>query len=125
MSYKVECFEIYPTENFNKDIKYYTKKKKYKKIFKDIKPMLEDLEQGVFVGDEIADLKIGNDNKTYKVRAVNSDTNEGKSNGYRVIYYVEIEDKVIFLMTIYHKKDEERIPSKKEISDLIKELIED
>lgn len=125
MSNKVECFEIYPTENFNKDIKYYTKKKKYKKIFKDIKPILEDLEQGNFVGDEIADLKIGNDNKTYKVRAINSDTNEGKSNGYRVIYYVEIEDKVIFLMTIYHKKDEERIPSKKEISDLIKELIED
>ena len=125
MSNKVECFEIYPTENFNKDIKYYTKKKKYKKIFKDIQPILEDLEQGKFVGDEIADLKIGNDNKTYKVRAVNSDTNEGKSNGYRVIYYVEIENKVIFLMTVYHKKDEERIPSKKEISDLIKELIEE
>ncbi|ELC8402643.1 TPA: hypothetical protein K8N08_001321 [Clostridium perfringens] len=125
MSNKVECFEIYPTENFNKDIKYYTKKKRYKKIFKDIQPILEDLEQGIFVGDEIADLKIGNDNKTYKVRAVNSDTNEGKSNGYRVIYYVEMENKVIFLMTVYHKKDEERIPSKKEISDLIKELIEE
>ena len=123
MSNEIECFEIYPTENFNKDIKYYIKKRKYKKIILDIKPILDDLEQGIFVGDEIADLKIGNDNKTYKVRVVNSDTNEGKSNGYRIIYYVETEEKIIFLITIYHKKDEHRIPSKKEISELIKVII--
>lgn len=125
MSNEIECFEILTTDNFNKDMKYYIRKKRYRKIIKDVEPILKDLERGVFVGDEITDLKIGSDSKTYKVRAVNSDTNEGKVNGYRIIYYVETEEKIIFLITIYHKKDENRIPSKKEISELIKEILED
>lgn len=119
---EIDVFEIIPTNNFNKDMKYYIKKKKYKNITKDIEPILESLSKGEFLGDEIADLKLGED-KTYKVRIANSDTKSGKSNGYRLIYYVEVNDKIIFLVTIYHKKDDERILTDTEIVNIIKENI--
>lgn len=121
MSEAIECYEVIPTDNFQNDIKYYIKKKKYKKIFKDIESILSSLEMGDFTGDVIADLKIESTGRTYKVRAANSDTKQGKSNGYRIIYYVELQDKIVFLITIYSKKDSNNIPTDEEIVRLIKE----
>jgi len=43
----------------------------------------------------------------------------GKSNGYRIIYYVVKDDREIFLLTIYSKKDKENIKDSE-----IKHLIE-
>lgn len=117
----IEIYEIHPTDEFNENMKYYIKKKKYKHIYKDISPILEDLKQGIFHGDVIGDLKLGAENNTYKIRAVNSDTKQGKSNGYRLIYYVQHEDKLVFLVTIYYKKDDDRVPTNEEIVELIRE----
>ncbi|MBD5589197.1 hypothetical protein [Clostridium botulinum] len=117
----IPIYEIYPTDEFNNNMKYYIKKKKYKSISKDINNILRDLEKGIFAGDPIADLKLDTSNKVYKIRAANTDTKQGKSSGYRLIYYVETEDKIVFLVTIYYKKDNDRIPTDKEIINLIKE----
>lgn len=59
-----------------------------------------------------------NENNVLKVRVANSDTNSGKSNGYRLIYYAVKNDGTIYLLTIYHKKDKENITNK-EIQELI------
>ena len=59
-----------------------------------------------------------NNNNVLKVRVANSDTNSGKSNGYRLIYYAVKNDGTIYLLTIYHKKDKENITNK-EIQELI------
>lgn len=111
-------YEIEPTDKFNDDMEYYIKKKKYRNIGQDIRSILDDLKAGLFNGDVIGDLKL--DNKTYKIRVANRDTRQGKSNGYRLIYYVENDGKIVFLVTIYYKKDNNRIPSDYEVARIVK-----
>lgn len=115
-------YVVIPTERFSKDVEYYVKKKKYFKIGEDIKEVTDELEKGNLIGTEISGLKINHDGHTYKVRAANASANVGKSNGFRIIYYVIREDKQIFLLTIYSKKDdgEDAVPDKE-----IKRLVEE
>jgi mRNA-degrading endonuclease RelE of RelBE toxin-antitoxin system len=111
-------YNIIATEQFEKDIKYYKRKKKFNHIEDDLDEIIGELEQGNLLGDEIKELKLPQNEHTYKVRAANTDTKAGKSNGYRLIYYVVKDDRTIFLLTIYYKKDREDI-SEKEIIYLI------
>ncbi|MFJ8528649.1 hypothetical protein [Bacillus sp. NPDC094106] len=111
-------YEVIPTDAFEKDIKYYMRKKKYTKILDDIQPIIVELEKGNFVGDEITGLELPNNEHTYKVRAVNSTIKVGKSNGFRVIYYVVKDEREVYLLTIYSKKDQENITNN-EIKSLI------
>lgn len=115
------CYDIIQTKKFRDDLVYYIKKKKFKHIDDDIDSVIVNLEKGILVGKDIDDIKISSGNHTYKVRVANSDTNVGKSNGYRLIYYVVMDDKEIYLLTIYYKKDDKNIPTKDEIASLIKE----
>ncbi|MFM9276689.1 type II toxin-antitoxin system RelE/ParE family toxin [Paenibacillus jiagnxiensis] len=111
-------FTVIPTPVFIKDIEYYKKKKKYRKIEDDVSEIVSELESGNLIGDEITGLRLPDNQSSYKVRAANSDSKVGKSNGYRIIYYVIRDDQEIFLLTIYSKKDKEDIP-KEEITDII------
>lgn len=113
-------FEIIPTEHFEADVRYYIKKKKYKHIIEDISKIVEELSKGNLIGDVIPGLVFDND-ETIKVRIANSDTNVGKSNGYRLIYYVVKNDCEIYLLTIYYKKTDNSVPSNSEIEQLVKE----
>lgn len=112
-------YEIIPTKQFENDASYYKKKKKFKHIMDDIDEVVNALASGNLIGDPIPGLVFDN-NETIKVRAANTDTNEGKSNGYRIIYYAIRNDYQIYLLTIYYKKDDNRIPTNKEIKDLVK-----
>jgi mRNA-degrading endonuclease RelE of RelBE toxin-antitoxin system len=56
--------------------------KRYRKIQEDIRPIIETLEAGEIIGQQIA----GTDFTVFKVRAKNSDIPTGKSGGYRLIY---------------------------------------
>lgn len=56
----------------------------------------------------------------FKARVENSDANKGKSGSYRVIYYVQTEDKAI-LLTIYSKSEQEDI-SNQEIREILGEF---
>ncbi len=114
-------YTVIPTEQFEKDVKFYLKKKKFKHIASDIKSVTDELERGNLIGDEIPNLKVSLIGHTFKVRTANSDTGAGKSNGYRIIYYAVKDDKEIYLLTIYYKKDDNNIPSNNEIANLIKE----
>lgn len=116
----MKIFEVIPTEQFEKDIEYYYKKKKFKHVVDDVAEVVAELEQGNLVGDPIPGLIFDND-VTIKVRIANSDTKVGKSNGYRMIYYVVKSDSEIYLLTLYYKKEDNNIPSNDEIKDLVKE----
>ena len=96
-------FEIIPTERFEDDIRYYLKKKKFKTIMDDVTEVVDELEKGNLIGDAIPVL-VFDDSETIKVRIADSDTKVGKSNGYRMIYYVVKNDYEIYLLTIYYKK---------------------
>lgn len=124
LNHKMKIYEVRFTNKFNEDIKYYIKKKRFLNIKKDIGPIIEDLESGILHGVVISDLKLSGKDSVYKVRVANSNTNMGKSNGYRMIYYLQEEFKVIFVMSIYYKKDDGNVLTDKEIVSLIKNILE-
>lgn len=64
-------------------------------------------------------LKIKSEEHTFKVRSANTDTNTGQSNGYRILYYAVKDDSKIYLLTIYYKKEDNRIPTDREIINLV------
>lgn len=110
------------TSHFKDDVKYYMKKKRYLKINEDISTVTDELENGNLVGDRIEDLDIPENTAAYKVRIANSSANVGKSNGFRLLYYVAIEDE-IYLLTIYSKKDDIRVINDKQIELLIRNIM--
>jgi len=75
--------------------------KRYRQIQIDIQPIVDELQAGNFVGDQIS----GPDVTVFKVRAKNSDIPTGKSGGYRVIYQVLSPEDVLLLL-IYAKSDQ-------------------
>ena len=81
--------------------------KKYRNIRNDIKPVIEQLEQGDLPGDQIPDVGYA----VFKLRVRNSDTQKGKSGGYRLIYYVKTSTGII-LLTIYAKSEQVDIAAK-------------
>ncbi len=75
--------------------------KKYRNIRDDIQPVIEQLEQGELPGDRIPGIGYA----VFKLRVRNSDTQKGKSGGYRLVYYVKIAIEII-LLTIYAKSEQ-------------------
>ena len=114
--------EIIPTRQFKEDVKFYKRRKKYLKIESDIKPAVEELKIGNFIGDKLEGLTLPANTAVYKVRLPNSSINVGKSGGFRLLYYVAIADR-IYLVKIYSKKDDNRIPSDAQIVELINNLL--
>ena len=112
---------IIATKHFKDDVAYYRRKKKYLKINSDIDTVTDELENGNLVGDKLENLDIPEGTAVYKVRIANSSANVGKSNGFRLLYYVVIEDK-IYLLTIYSKKDDIRVISDEQIELLIRNI---
>ena len=105
------------------DVRPYIRKKRYKKILDDINSVLPDLEAGNLVGDKLEGFNLPEGAALYKVRIANTSANVGKSNGFRLIYYLAIEDE-IYLLTIYSKKDDERIPNDIQIAMLVGNTLE-
>ena len=111
------------SKKISDDVKFYVRKKKFKKILDDIESIIPDLEAGNLVGDKLPGFNLPEGAALYKVRIANTSANVGKSNGFRLIYYLAIEDE-IYLMTIYSKKDDERIPNDAQIAMLVSNVLE-
>lgn len=90
---------ISATEIFEKDLK--RLKKRYRSILKDLAPLQLKLERGETPGERVQGTSTY---AVYKERLRNSDNNKGESGGYRIIYYLRLEDEII-LVTIYSKSD--------------------
>ncbi len=87
--------------------------KRYRSIRADLKPFLDKLQTGDFIGDQIP----GTGYTVFKVRLKNSDIQKGKSAGYRIIYQLR-DNTCILLVVIYSKSDESNI-SADQIRDII------
>ena len=103
--------EVVFTPPFKRRLK--TLYKRYRQIQQDIQPIIEQLQNGEFLGDRIA----GTDFTVFKVRAKNSNIPTGKSGGYRLIYQL-VSPECVLLLLIYAKSDQTDV-SLEEISDAI------
>ena len=113
-------YDVTETYQFEKDLEFYVKKKKCVSIIQDIRNLKKELEQGNFMGDEINDVGLPVGEDSYKIRIADTTHKIGKRGGFRLVYYVIKNNKDVFLLTIYHKKDKSDI-SKASLRQLIKE----
>lgn len=79
-------------------------KKKYSSVDAEVETLVTQLEHDERPGDKIPNVVYD----VYKVHLKNSSTNKGKRGGFRVIYYLRLEDQVT-LLTIYSKSDQSDI----------------
>ena len=86
------------TPRFQRDLRDLAKR--YRQVRSDLQPLLEQLQSGELLGDRISGVSY----TVFKVRLKNSSMQKGKSGGYRVIYYLKTDDRII-LATIYSKSD--------------------
>jgi mRNA-degrading endonuclease RelE of RelBE toxin-antitoxin system len=90
--------QVEASPTFNRNLRDLVKK--YRSIRRDIQPIIEQLEQGELPGSQIPGVGYA----VFKLRVRNSDTQKGKSGGYRLIYYVKTVTGII-LLTIYTKSE--------------------
>lgn len=91
--------QVEASSTFNRNLRDLAKK--YRNIKNDLQPIIEQLEQGELPGDQIAGIGY----TVFKLRVWNSDTQKGKSGGYRLIYYVKTATGII-LLTVYIKSEQ-------------------
>jgi len=109
MNEAVDIFEVEQTDDFNAKVKRFVKKKKFVNLPSQIRDLVSDLRKGDFPGVVIRRMDFPVKYDIYKLRLPNKDTNEGKSNGYRIYYSVMLEDELALLVTIYYKKETESL----------------
>jgi mRNA-degrading endonuclease RelE of RelBE toxin-antitoxin system len=81
--------------------------KRYRRVRTDLKPVFESLEAGIFPGDQVP----GTNYAVLKLRVRNSDTQTGKSGGYRLVYQI-VSPTMVRLVLIYSKSDQENVDAK-------------
>ena len=91
--------QVEASPTFNRNLRNLTKK--YRNIRNDIQPVIEQLERGELLGDQLSGIGY----EVFKLRVRNSDIQKGKSGGYRLIYYVKTA-KGIILLTVYTKSEQ-------------------
>jgi mRNA-degrading endonuclease RelE of RelBE toxin-antitoxin system len=93
--------------------------KKYRHIRSDVQPVLDRLEAGEIIGDQVR----GTGYTIFKVRVPNSDIRKGKRSGYCLLYYLRTSTKIM-LVTIYSKLEQADI-SAEQVRRIVKEFEEE
>jgi mRNA-degrading endonuclease RelE of RelBE toxin-antitoxin system len=78
--------------------------KQAKKLSKRYNQLKNDIESLILNFETIHQQSITIKKNLYKIRLKNSNKNRGKRSGYRVYYYIKLEEQV-FLLTIYDKSE--------------------
>ncbi len=92
-----------------------TLQKRYRNIRQDIEPIIQKLQAGEILGEQIPNVG----DVVFKVRVRNRDIQKGKRAGYRLIYYLKTNTKII-LLTLYSKSDQSDVTAQ-EIRDILAE----
>ncbi|MFM7575430.1 MAG: type II toxin-antitoxin system RelE family toxin [Microcystaceae cyanobacterium] len=97
-------FSVRFADEFEKEL--YRLSKKFRNIQRDVEPIIQQLEQGLILGDRLAGF--GSEIYVYKLRVKNSNIQKEKSAGYRLIYLLESETSILLLI-IYSKVEKKDI----------------
>ena len=82
--------------------------KQYKKLAKKYNLIKSDIEELIVNFDDLHQQATSIKSDLYKIRLANSNKNKGKRAGYRIYYYIKIEE-MIYLLTIYDKSEIDKI----------------
>ena len=96
-------FNIIATEPFARKLKKLAKK--YRSLKEDLLPLLNELETNPTLG-----IPLGKD--CYKIRLSISSKGKGKSGGARIMTYVRVINKSVFLIDIFDKSEQSNITEK-------------
>jgi len=96
-------YEVIATGPFERKIKRLSKK--YKSLKTDLAPVITLLIQNPFQGTPL-----GKD--CYKIRVAIASKGKGKSGGARLITYIRITSKTVYLIDIYDKSEKDTISDK-------------
>lgn len=95
MSYNISL-----SDRFQKEAKRLSKR--YASFKSDLIRLIEDLEENPIQGDNLG-------KSCYKVRLKIESKKKGKSGGARVITYVHVSQKDVYLLTVYDKSDRDNL----------------
>jgi len=112
----VSAVKVRFTPEFKRNLRLLSKK--YRHIRSDVQPIIDQIQAGKFLGDQIPRVKY----TVFKVRVKNSDIQKGKRAGYRFIYYLNTQTEVV-LVTIYSKLEQSDI-SAEQIRRILREYDE-
>lgn len=107
-------FNVIATEPFEKKLKRLAKK--YKSLKSDLLKVINDLEENPTLGVPLG-------KECYKLRIAITSKGKGKSGGARMITYVRVLNRTVFLLDIYDKSERANI-SEKELQWLVDLLAE-
>jgi len=82
--------------------------KQFKKLSKKYTLIKDDMQELIINFEDLHLQSTSIKTNLYKIRLANSNKNKGKRAGYRIYYYIRIEETVHFL-TIYDKSEIEKI----------------
>ncbi|HAX87895.1 MAG TPA: addiction module antitoxin [Cyanobacteria bacterium UBA11370] len=116
MSEEKPSIEIFFSDDFKLRLR--SLAKRYRRIRTDLQPLIDNLQAGNFLGDQLT----GTGYAVFKVRLKNSDIQKGKSSGYRVIY--QLKDKTCILMILIYAKSDQADIAANEIRDIINKFDE-
>lgn len=105
-------FNIFPTSKFSKELKRLIKK--YPSLKSEFANLISLLPENPFTGASLGE-------NCFKIRIAITSKNKGKSGGARIITYLILRDKSVFLLTIYDKAEKQNVTDK-ELKEMIKEI---
>ncbi|TVP52015.1 MAG: hypothetical protein EA341_03880 [Mongoliibacter sp.] len=105
-------FNIELTDHFKKEAKKLSKK--YRSLKEDLKALGDKLGENPKSGTPMG-------HEVYKIRLAIASKGKGKSGGARVITFVKIVDEVVYLVSIYDKKQLDNL-TKEQILELLKKV---
>ena len=105
-------YNILPTSKFSKEIKRLIKK--FPSLKSEFANLISLLSENPTTGTSLGE-------NCFKIRIAIASKNKGKSGGARIITYLMLKDKSVFLLTIYDKAEKQNI-TEKELKEMIKEI---
>jgi mRNA-degrading endonuclease RelE of RelBE toxin-antitoxin system len=105
-------FEVVYTDNFEREFTRLAKK--YRSIVGDLEKLISTLEENPSQG-----IALGKD--CYKIRMSVSSKGKGKSGGARIITHVLVTGKMVYLLSIFDKSNQENI-TEKELEAILKQI---
>lgn len=105
-------YSLILSHRFKREAKYLLKK--FASLEEELIALRNNLVENPFLGTSIG-------NHCYKIRLAIESKRKGKSGGARVITYVYVEGKTVYLISIYDKSEQSDI-SEKELLKLLKDI---